>query len=264
MSYWKISLIGGILLLVPLVVNASEIRTSSHSYSFEGVKFQGYLARPKSSVENPGVLILHQWRGLTGYERRRARKLANLGYVAFAGDIYGADTRPATDHEAALASKTFRENRHRYRKRVRAALSELRSIPTVNENRVAAIGYCFGGTGVLELARSGADVKAVVSFHGGLTNPSPRNATNIQSVIQVHHGARDPHVSRESVNSFWDEMKHSGADWELHVYSNAVHSFTEKEAGRDPSNGSAYNERADRLSWNAMKRLFRNKLRQSE
>jgi dienelactone hydrolase len=237
---------------------AAEVVTTEHTYTQDGLKFEGTVAFPEDVERSrPGVLIVHQWKGVTDYERRRARQLAELGYVAFTADIYGADTRPKTNHEAALASKTFRKDRNLYRRRVRAALAELRSFDEVRNNDVAAIGYCFGGTGVLELARSGANVDAVVSFHGGLSNPDPEENDRIRATVQVHHGAEDPHVPQESVNDFWNEMNQSQTDWELHVYSDAVHSFTEKEAGNDPSTGNAYNLRADRLSWDAMKRLFR-------
>jgi dienelactone hydrolase len=253
--------VAGIFLCAGIGTASGKVITKEHSYSYNGTEFQGYMARPADTdLQRPGVLVVHQWKGLTGYERKRARMLAELGYVAFAGDIYGADTRPATDHEAALASKTFRENRALYRRRVRAALNQLRSLNYVDGTNLGAIGYCFGGTGVLELARSGADVEAVVSFHGGLSNPNPQDAKNIQAIVQVHHGAKDPYVSQKSVVSFWNEMKKANPDWTLNVYSDAVHSFTEKKAGDDPSSGSAYNARADRLSWTAMKRLFRNEL----
>lgn len=246
-----------VMMLVLTVPGFAEITTSEHTYTSGGVEFQGYLARPEEvNEERPGILVVHQWKGLTEYERRRGRQLAELGYVAFAGDIYGADTRPKTNHKAALASKTFRKNRNLYRTRVRDALDELRSLAGVRGYDLAAIGYCFGGTGILELARSGADVDAVVSFHGGLSNPNPEDAKNIQAAVQIHHGAKDPHVFRDAVRSFWSEMNESDADWTLNVYSDAVHSFTQKGAGSDPSNGSAYNPRADRLSWGAMKRLF--------
>lgn len=247
----------GFLLLFVTGPGFTAITTSEHTYTAGGVELEGYLARPANADERrPGVLVIHQWKGLTDYERRRARQLAERGYVAFAGDIYGADTRPKTNHEAAMASRTFRQDRNLYRNRVRAALEELRAHDSVREDDLAAIGYCFGGTGVLELARSGADVDAVVSFHGGLSNPNPDDAKNIEATVQVHHGAEDPHVSRDAVRSFWNEMNEADADWTLNVYSDAVHSFTEKEAGDDPSSGSAYNERADRLSWKAMNRLL--------
>lgn len=235
----------------------SAIETETVTYRDGDVTMRGYRAYPDDRQQpRPGILIIHQWKGLGEYEKRRARQLARMGYVAFAGDIYGADTRPSTNHEAAMASSTFRKDRNFYRKRVKLALEVLREDKRVRSEDLAAIGYCFGGTGVLELARSGTRLDAVVSFHGGLSNPAPEKNQTIHPVVQVHHGANDPHVSQEDVRAFWDEMKNSEADWDLNIYSDAVHSFTEKRAGDDPSTGTAYNERADELSWQRMQLLF--------
>jgi len=229
----------------------AKLVTKHVAYAHEDVPLRGYLAYD-DAVEGPrpGVMIVHQWMGPGEYEKMRARKLARMGYVAFAADVYGADTRPVDTHGAALASSTFREDRGLYRRRLAASLRTMKQRPRVDSDRVAAIGYCFGGTGVLELARSGADVEAVVSFHGGLTSPTPKDAADIRAVVQVHHGGQDPHVTPQHVLSFWREMKdHASVDWTLHVYSDAPHGFT--EPGTD-----AHDERADRLSWRAMKRLF--------
>lgn len=232
-------------------VGREGVVTESVVYEHDGVMLEGYLARPGTSPRRrPGVLVVHQWMGLGDYERMRARKLADLGYVALAADVYGADTRPATTHEASLAASTFREDRDLYRRRLAVSLETLRGRPEVDPDRLAAIGYCFGGTGVLELARSGADLDAVVSFHGGLANPRPEDAANIRAAVQVHHGAEDSHVTPEDVQSFWEEMnEHASVDWTLRVYSGAPHGFTEPGT-------EAHDERADRLSWRAMAGLF--------
>lgn len=235
----------------------AEVRTETVHYTHEGEELRGYVAYD-DAVEGPrpGVMVVHQWKGLTEYERRRARQLAELGYVGFAADVYGADTRPATSHEAALASGTFREDRRLYRRRLIAGLDFMRSRKRVDEDDLAAIGYCFGGTGVLELARSGVDLDAVVSFHGGLSTPNPDQTGPVNTAVQVHHGARDPNVTQQDLISFWNEFNRTDADWDVRIYSNAVHSFTQKNAGDEPSTGQAYNRRADRLSWKAMKQLF--------
>lgn len=229
----------------------AEVTTRTITYDHSGTTLKGYLARPGNTEgQRPGVMVVHQWMGLGDYEKKRARQLAELGYVAFAADIYGADTRPTTTHEASLAASTFRKDRNLYRHRLQRSLEKMRDLESVEPTNVAAMGYCFGGTGVLELARSGADVEAVVSFHGGLANPNPKDAGNIKATVQVHHGAEDPHVTRDDVRSFWNEMNnHAEVDWTLNVYSDAPHGFTEH--GTD-----AYDERADELSWRAMKRLF--------
>lgn len=246
-------LLAGCALLSP--ASSTNVRgtvvTESISYEHDGVELEGYLARPDTAgLMRPGVLVVHQWMGLGDYEKMRARRLADLGYVALAADVYGADTRPSTTHEASLAASTFREQRGRYRRRLMASLETLRNRSDVDPDRLAAIGYCFGGTGVLELARSGADLDAVVSFHGGLANPRPEDAGNIRAAVQVHHGGEDPHVTPEDVLSFWNEMnEHASVDWTLHVYSKAPHGFTEPGT-------EAHDARADRLSWRAMVRLF--------
>lgn len=231
--------------------SAGAVVTTPATYQHDGVTLEGQLVRPDTSGrERPGVLVVHQWMGPGDYERMRARKLAELGYTALVADVYGADTRPRTTHEASLAASTFREDRGLFRRRLSVALETLRKQPDVDPDRLAAIGYCFGGTGVLELARSGADLNAVVSFHGGLANPRPEDAGKIRASVQVHHGAEDPHVTQEDVRSFWNEMKdHASVDWTLHVYSEAPHGFTEPGT-------EAHDERADRLSWRTMKRLF--------
>lgn len=233
----------------------AEVQTRSLGYQHEGVQFEGYVAYPDTVEQpRPGIMVVHQWMGLGEYEKKRARQLAEMGYVAFAADVYGADTRPQTTHEASLAASTFREDRAKYRRRLIRSLREMSQLKQVNSDELAAIGYCFGGTGVLELARSeknhGLGLEAVVSFHGGLANPNPEDAANIQSMVQVHHGARDQHVTREHVRSFWREMdEHATVDWDLNIYSGAGHGFTE-------SHDEAYDQRADRLSWRRMKRLF--------
>ena len=122
--------------------------------------------------------------------------------------------------------------------------------------RIAAIGYCFGGTTVLELARSGADIAGVVSFHGGLSSPTPGDAKNIKAKVLALHGADDPNVPPKEVAAFEDEMRQAGVDWQLVAYGGAVHSFTDWNAGNDNAKGAAYNERADRRSWEAMKQFF--------
>jgi dienelactone hydrolase len=142
------------------------------------------------------------------------------------------------------------------RARARAGLEVLLKQPQVDPQRVAAIGYCFGGTTVLELARDGTDIAGVVSFHGGLSTPTPDDAKNIKAKVLALHGADDPFVKPEEVAAFEEEMRKGGVDWELVKYGDAVHSFTNPQAGTDKSRGAAYNEKADRRSWEAMKTFF--------
>ena len=219
---------------------------------------QGYVAYDDATkTRRPGVLIGHQWKGLGEYEKRRARMLAQMGYVAFALDIYGKGVRPKTREEAGAQAGKYRANRPLLRQRARAGVLELRKNRFVDTNRLAMIGYCFGGGTALELARSGANLKGFVSFHGNLDTPNPELAKNIKGKILILHGAIDPNVKPESVAAFHDEMEAAKVDYQFVAYSGAVHSFTEREAGNDISKGAAYNERADRRSWQAMKDFFK-------
>jgi dienelactone hydrolase len=170
--------------------------------------------------------------------------------------VYGKGIRPSNVQEASAEAGKYKSNRNLFRERVRAGLNELLKEPKADAVRVAAIGYCFGGTGVLELARSGAPVKGIVSFHGGLDSPTPEDARNITSKVLVLHGADDPFVPPKEVDAFENEMRAGKVDWQLISYGNAVHSFTNPAAGSDNSKGSAYNELADKRSWRAMETFF--------
>ena len=176
--------------------------------------------------------------------------------MAFGADIYGKGIRPATPEAAGREAGKYRSDRKLLRARAQAGLAELRRQPLVDPGRLAAIGYCFGGTTVLELARSGADLLGVVSFHGGLDTPTPEDAKNIRAKVLALHGADDPHVPPQQVAAFQDEMRKGGVDWQMVIYGGAVHSFTNPDSGNDPSKGVAYNEKADRRSWEAMRVFF--------
>ena len=206
--------------------------------------------------KRPAVLVIHQWKGLGDYEKKRAEMLARLGYNVFAVDIYGKGVRPQTPSEAGAEAAKYRNDRALLRARVRAGLDVLAKHELTDPKRIAAIGYCFGGTAVLELARSGADIGGVVSFHGGLSSPTPGDARNIKAKVLALHGADDPNVPPKEVAAFEEEMRQAGVDWQLVAYGGAVHSFTDRDAGNDNAKGAAYNERADRRSWEAMKQFF--------
>ena len=209
-----------------------------------------------SSGKRPAVLVVHQWKGLGDYEKKRAEMLAKMGYNVFAVDIYGKGVRPQSPQEAGAQAGRFKNNRALLRDRVRAGLDVLVRDERTDPKRVAAIGYCFGGTTVLELARSGADVAGVVSFHGGLSTPTPEDAKNIHCKVLALHGADDPNVPPKEVAAFEQEMRDAKVDWQLVAYGGAVHAFTDWNAGSDNSRGAAYNERADHRSWAAMKQFF--------
>ncbi|HEX7653438.1 MAG TPA: dienelactone hydrolase family protein [Verrucomicrobiae bacterium] len=201
----------------------------------------------------PGVLVVHQWLGLTAYEQHRAEMLAQLGYVAFCADIYGKGVRPKDTKEAGVEATKYKTDRTLLRARVNAGLEQLKQSSLVNPNQLAAIGYCFGGTTVIELARSGADLKGVVSFHGGLDSPTPADGKNIKCKVLACHGADDPFVPAKDLTAFEDEMRDAKVDWQLIKFGGAVHSFTQPMAGNDNSKGAAYNEKADKRSWALMK-----------
>ena len=204
----------------------------------------------------PGVLVVHQWLGLTDYEKHRAEMLAQLGYVAFCADIYGKGVRPKDTKAAGVEATKYKTNRALLRDRVNAGLEQLKKSELVDASRVAAVGYCFGGTTVIELARSGADIKGIVSFHGGLDSPTPADGKNIKCKVLVCHGADDPFEKASDLAAFEDEMRSANVDWTLIKFGGAVHSFTQPMAGNDNSKGAAYNEKADKRSWAAMKMFF--------
>jgi dienelactone hydrolase len=233
------------------------VRTKVVEYKLGETVLEGYLAWDDSiQGRRPGVLVVHEWTGLGDYVQMRARKLAELGYVAFAADIYGKGVRPKTPREAGAEAVKYKNNRPLLRARAQAGLDVLRDNELCDPRRVAAIGYCFGGSCVLELARSGADVAGVVSFHGGLDTPSPAHAKNIKGKVLVLHGGDDPHVPPKDVAAFEEEMRAAGVDWQLIIYGGAVHAFTNPSVGHDNSKGVAYNAAADRRSWEAMKAFF--------
>ena len=236
---------------------SAKIVTKTVPYQSGGVQCEGYVAYDDAGVgKRPAVLIAHQWLGLTAYEKRRAVQLASLGFVAFALDLYGKDNRPKDTTEAGKLAGQFKANRKLWRERANDGLATLRLQPNVDTTKIAAIGYCLGGGTVLELARSGADVKGVVSFHGSLDTPTPEDAKNIKAKVLVLHGALDPFSPIPTVLALSDEMNRAGRDYQIVLYSGAVHSFTQPEAGNDPSKGAAYNADADRRSFEAMLNFF--------
>ncbi len=233
------------------------MKTRRVEYVRAGEVFEGFMAWDEARAgRRPGVLIVHQFMGLSDHERERAERLAALGYVGFAADVYGKGHRPATPQEAMAMTARLRGDRPLLRARVRAALDALRADDLVDASRMAAIGFCFGGTAVLELARSGADLAGVVSFHGGLGSPEPDAGRDIKGKVLVLHGADDPTISAENIAAFQQEMRSGGVDWQMVYYGGAVHGFTQKAAGTDPSRRVAYDERADRRSWQAMRDFF--------
>ncbi len=224
------------------------------TYEQGGATLEGFHVYDDAITgKRPAVLVIHQWTGLSENEKRRSRMLAEMGYNVFAADIYGKDIRPQPPEAGTEAGK-YKSDRALFRSRMMAALDVLKSDERTQPTKIAAIGYCFGGTGVLEIARAGTDIAGVVSFHGGLNSQANMIAQSgkVPAKILVLHGADDPYVSNAEVADFEKEMTTAKADWQLVKYSGTVHSFTQKEAGNDNNKGVAYNESADRRSWLAM------------
>ena len=200
------------------------------------------------------VLVVHDWMGLTDKTKAKVDAIAGLGYTVFAVDVFGKSVRPKNPDEARANSANYYKDRKMFRDRLNAGLAQLKTFSGALP--VAALGYCFGGTAVIELARSGADVRAVVSFHGGLDSPAPADGKNIKARVLALHGADDPFVSAANLSAFEDEMRTHKVDWQLIKYGGAVHSFTDPTAGQDPSKGAAYNRTADQRSWKAMQNFL--------
>lgn len=248
------------LMLASALIPAAQAALVEKSVSYKQgeTELEGFHVYDDSVAgKRPAVLVIHQWTGLSDYEKLRSRMLAEMGYNVFAADIYGKGVRPVPPGAGKEAGK-YKGDRTLYRARLNAGLEFLKADERTDAAKVAAIGYCFGGGGVLELARSGAEIAGVVSFHGSLDAAEGMTAAagKIPAKVLVLHGAVDPYVPAEQVAAFEKEMTDSKADWQLVSYGGAVHSFTHKEAGDDPSKGAAYQEAADRRSWEAMKSFF--------
>lgn len=205
--------------------------------------------------KRPAVLVVPQWTGVSDNEKMRAKMLAELGYNVFVVDVYGKGIRPQPPEAGKEAGK-YKSNRPLLRERVNSGLTLLTKDERTESSKIVCIGYCFGGTAAIELARGGAPVKGVVSFHGSLDSPTPTDGKNIKGKVLALHGADDPFVPAKDLAAFEQEMKDSGVDYKLVQYPGAVHSFTQKAAGNDNSKGAAYNEAADKASWEEMKAFF--------
>jgi dienelactone hydrolase len=231
---------------------AQEDQPKVVTYKDGDVTLEGYWSPSKcyGRGAQPIVLIVHQWKGITDHERQVADKVGELCYNALAVDIYGQGVRPKTVEEAKAESGKYKEKPELAARRLKAAIEFAKKQPNVDAGRIAAMGYCFGGGLVLDLARSNADIQGVVSFHGNL-NTSMKMSGAPKASILVHHGADDPFVPASDVTAFVTEMTSAKADWVLSQYAGAVHSFTQKGIEADKIEGAAYNEKADNRSWSA-------------
>lgn len=240
----------------------SGIITEKIEYKEGSSILEGFLVYDSEKVNSknvklPAIIIVHDWMGVSDYVKMRAEQVAKLGYVAFVADIYGKGNRPKDAKEAAeIAGKYRSGDRKSLRARGEAAYNEIKKNKFVDPSKITAIGYCFGGSTVLEMARSGLSLNAVISFHGGLATGNLNDAKNIKSKLLILHGAIDPFVSNDEVNVFQKEMNDAKIDYQFISYSGAVHAFTQKLAGNDITKGAAYNEKADERSFLAMKNFL--------
>lgn len=249
--------LAALLFLFPALSHAALV-TKTVEYQHKDATLEGYLAYDDSiQGKRPGVIVVHEWKGLNDYAKMRAEELAKLGYAALAIDMYSQGIRPQTHEEAAKVSGLYRADRQLMRDRAQAGLDFFKTQDILDPSKIAAIGYCFGGTTVLEMARAGMDVKGVASFHGGLDTPVPAKAGDIKAKVIAFHGAEDGFVKPEVVEGFKKEMETSKADWQLVEFGGAVHSFTVPSAGSDKSTGMAYNPEADKRSWKMLESFLK-------
>jgi dienelactone hydrolase len=248
----------GFLLLAGLGANVyGAVRGEEVSYQHNGVTMKGYIAWDDSiKGRRPGVLVVHEWWGHDDYARRRARQLAELGYTALAVDMYGNGKKADHPKDAGQFSGEVKKNLPMMSARFNAAKKLLSIHPTVDARLMAGIGYCFGGTVLLEMARQGTDLSAVVSFHGSLATENPAKPGEVQAKVLVLNGAADPMINADAVQAFVREMKNAKADFRVVNYPGAKHSFTNPAAdgyGKKFGIPLAYDARADRQSWGEMK-----------
>ena len=238
----------------------SSVQAALHSepvaYKQDTASLEGLLVYDASKPKAPGIVLVPDWMGMTDLARQYAEKVAKLGYVVLVADIYGKNFRPKDMQAASAQASLYKNDRALIQARARAALDQLLKSAKVDTSRIAAMGYCFGGGVALELARSGANLDGVISFHGNLDTPHPDQAKNIKGEVLVQHGADDPFVTQDQVKAFEDEMRAAKVDWHLIQYGGAVHGFTNPNAGSDNSKGMAYNAKADKRSFQAMQDFY--------
>jgi dienelactone hydrolase len=235
----------------------AEVQFKQVEYRDGDQKLSGYIAWDDSiEGKRPGVLVVHEWWGLNDYSKKRARMLAEQGYVAFAADMYG-DGKVTTHADDAKGWMTqITANEADWQKRAQLGLEQLKSNELVDDDKLAAIGYCFGGATVMQLAYAGTELDGVVSFHGSLPPATPEQASNIKTSVLVAHGDADSFIPAERITAFKKALSDAGVDWEMNIYSGARHGFTNPGAGDFGMDALAYDEKADRRSWQKMKAFF--------
>lgn len=232
------------------------MHTSKHIYTHGEQELHGFLAHDgKNSAPRPAVLVVHDWSGRNEFACAKAQLLAEMGYIGFAVDMYGEAKLGSTNEEKMALMNPLASDRAKLQARVRAAFDTVRSLPEVDPARVAIIGFCFGGLCALDLARTGASLKGAVSFHGILAKPNNLQDETIKAKILVLHGYDDPMVKPDAVINFCQEMTDAKVDWQVHMYGNVQHSFTNPLA-HDLDLGLVFNSLAAERSWLAMRNFF--------
>lgn len=227
------------------------------TYTAEGIEFVGRLFEPAGSGPAPGVIVAHESPGVTEHTLAAARRLAGLGFVALATDYQGGGEVVTDRAEMGRRYAMFIADPAHIQARLRAALAAVKAHPRTDASRLAAVGFCYGGTAVTELARTGADLKAVVGFHCGLSTVRPQDSAKITGKVLMHIGAQDPTVPAEQRTAFEADMEAAGVDWRLLVYGRTVHSFTNPEADSWGMPGFAYSPDSDARAWRATEDLMR-------
>lgn len=244
----------GVLIVMGCASGWGKLVTRDVDYQdADGRPLQGYVVFDDANTKKrPAVVVIHDWRGLTDYTHRRCEMLARLGYVAFAADIYGKGVHLSTVPEWSQEVAKYKNDRMLFRERGRAAYEACRKLPEVDPERIAAIGYCFGGTGVIEMLRDGLDLRGVVSFHGGLDARPLTPGKSMRAKVLALCGADDPYQAAADLADFEKQLRENQVDYEIVKYGHAVHAFTDSEVDLLNQPGAKYNAAADRRSWQAM------------
>lgn len=246
----------GLMLLFTGMVQA-QVQSKAIRYTQDDVVLTGHLYWDDAIKEKrPGVLVVHEWWGLNDYAKKRARMLAELGYVAFAADMYGGDQVTRDPNQAREWMQEVTADLDGWQERAMLGIEQLKAQPMVDSSRMAAIGYCFGGATVLHLAYMNAPLKGVVSFHGSMPAAPEESKGKIGPEILVLHGEADSFVHPDVVANFRKKLEESGANWEMNTYGGARHGYTNPDAGSFGIENLQYDERADRRSWARMQRFF--------
>ncbi len=245
------------LLCAPGANVLAELQSQWIEYKDGDETLKGYLAwDDKFTGKRPGILVVHEWWGMNDYVRKRADMLASLGYVAFAPDLYGVGKVTRHAEEAKGWMQQITADIDHWTRRAELGLAQLKSSPVTDAERTAAIGYCFGGATAMQMAYAGMDIDGVVSFHGSLPVPKPEQEDNIKAQILIAHGNADPFIPAERIGQLQIALDRAGADWQMARYGNAMHGFTNPNAGSYGLDPIQYNEQADKRSWALMQQFL--------